>query len=152
VERYRDGDDFFFRNRGEQRLWGIELEADASIAPRWILRAGASFVRARIADDGSPAGDIPPPKATLAFGRVHDRFDWELRVLGALRKDDPGPTETVTPGFVVLGASFRVPIPRGLEVRLRADNLLDHAYPGSADETAAPAPGRSVGVTLAGSF
>ena len=152
VERYREGNDFYFRNRGEERLWGVELEADASPAPRWTLRAGASCVRGRIAEDRSAAGDIPPPTATLAVGRVHDRFDWEIRALGALRKDDPGPTEAITPGYGILGASVRVPLPAHLELRLRVDNLFDHAYPGSADEEAAPAAGRAASLTLAGAF
>jgi hemoglobin/transferrin/lactoferrin receptor protein len=152
VERYREGNDFFFRNRGEQRMWGLELEADLAPAPRWTIRAGASWVRGRIEEDRSPAADIPPPTATLAVGRVHDRFDWEVRAYGVLRKDDPGPTETTTPGYGIFGASLRVPVTRGFELRLRADNLLDHTYPGSADEAAAVAAGRSVGLTLAGAF
>lgn len=152
VERYREGDDFLFRNRGEQRMWGLELETDVAPAPRWTIRAGASWVRGRIEEDRSPAADIPPPTATVAVGRVHDRFDWEVRAFGALRKDDPGLTETTTPGYGIFGASLRVPLPRKLEIRLRVDNLLDHTYPGSADEEAAVAAGRTVGLIFAGAF
>lgn len=152
VERYRSGNDFLFRNRGAERLWGVEAEIECEPRERFVLRAGASYVRGRIEDDRAPAADVPPPSATLALGRRHERFSWEVRGTLVLEKDDPGPTEIRTPGYAVFDLAIRVPLPKGVEVRLRAENLLDRLHPGSADEEAAPAPGRSAIVTLAGTF
>ncbi|HEX8152274.1 MAG TPA: TonB-dependent receptor, partial [Thermoanaerobaculia bacterium] len=57
VERYRSGADFFFRNRGEARVRGLELEATAHLPRRIDVIAGAAVARGEATDSGSALDD-----------------------------------------------------------------------------------------------
>ena len=71
----------------------------------------------------------------------------------AFTEDDrPGPTEQALPGYAVLDAGFGWRLSRALELGLVGRNLLNRSYLGSADEDAVLAPGRSVQLSIRGSF
>ncbi len=153
IERYSAGENFAFRNRGEEELRGIEVESDLDLTPALTARVTFSSVRGEILDDGSPPADVPPTTLALSLNhRVNERFWWRGRLLLVARDEEPGPTEKETPGYGVpdLAASFRVT--KGLEAGLLLSNLTDKTYPDSSDERAVLAPGRSVTITLGQKF
>jgi len=151
IERYRDGDDFFFRNQGEARIEGLEVEVQQTLAEGWDLEAGAAWTRSR-AGDGASLDDAPAPNGFLGVRWSGERLYGWLRGAVFLDKDDPGPTEVERPGheLIDLGGGYR--LSDALEVRLVVRNLGDVRYYGSPDEAADRSPGRTVGLGLSGRF
>jgi iron complex outermembrane receptor protein len=153
VERYREGSDFFFRNRGRALLRGIELEVQADLGSRFTAGLGLQAAEGRALDVGAPLGDVPAEGLTLT---VHRGFGgggavWARALLRA-RRDDPGPVEQVVPGHAVLDVGGVWRVTKGVEARLVAGNVLNEEYLGSPDELAVPAPGRHVVLTVSASF
>jgi len=153
VERYREGADFLFRNRGRALLRGIELEAQAELGGGFWAEIAVQAAEGRAVDDRAPLADVPAEEITLTARKTwSERAAAWARVTLKDRRDDPGPAEQVVPGHGVvdLGGAWR---PRaGLEASLVVGNLLDAEYLGSPDELAVPAPGRRVLLTLTGTF
>ncbi|HBL28005.1 MAG TPA: hypothetical protein DD490_14305 [Acidobacteria bacterium] len=152
IERYRPASDFFFRNRGEAEVKGVELEVQQPLPWNLALELGASWAQGEVEDDRAPMDDIPPPGAFLTLrwagepGYVYTRF-------AAFRRDDrPGPTEDERPGHATwdLGAGYH--LYESLELRITGKNLLDRRYRESADETAVLASGRSFVVGVVGRY
>ncbi len=151
IERYREGDNYFFRNRGESEITGIEAETSFVIGNGLELQAGAQFLRGEFVDDGSPTDGVPPPGAfTVLRGRPGKRWWWMVRGAAYARDDRPGPTEQDVPGYSVLDAGAGYMLTRWLEVSILGRNLLDRAYFASSDEDAVLAPGRSIQLVLRG--
>lgn len=149
VERYREGTDFRFRNRGEQEVAGAELEAEWSPSDALDVAAALTWARGRVKDDDSFAADVPARAAVLtARHAVSDRLWWRARARFVARDDEAGPTEVETPSFGVFDLSAGLALTRGLEARVFGSNLTDERYPLSPDETAPLAPGRGFGVGL----
>lgn len=154
VERYSTAPDFFFfRNRGQARLRGIELEARTDLGAGVGIEAGANIGRGRALDDGAPLDDIAP-NAVFFIAKK----DFGLRAYAqarvSLTADDnrPGPSEIAAPGaqIVDLGGGWR--FAEGLELRAIVRNLLDEAYYASPDPRWVYAPGRSGSITLGFEF
>jgi outer membrane receptor protein involved in Fe transport len=151
IERFRAGDDYFFRNRGESEITGIEVEVSIAIGNGLELQAGAHALRGEIVEDGSPTDGVPPPGAfAVVRGSAGERWSWMVRGAAFARDDRPGPTEREIPGYGVLDAGAGFSVTEWLEVTLLGRNLLDHAYLASSDEDAVLAPGRSVQLVLRG--
>ncbi len=149
VERFREGPDFHFRNRGEQEVRGVELEAGWNPHGSLELTAGLSWARGRILDDDSFAADVPAPSAVLtARHSPFERFWWRLRARIVGSDDEPGPTEIETPSYQVVDLSAGVGVGRPFEVVVLGSNLTDERYPLSVDVDAPPAPGRGFGLSL----
>jgi len=151
IERYREGDDFFFRNRGEARIEGIELELQRSLFDAWELEAGAAWTRSR-AGDGAPIDDAPAPNGFLGVRWSGERFYGWVRGAVFLDKDDPGPTEVERPGYELLDVGGGYRMSDALEVRVVVRNVADVRYFGSPDESADRSPGRTLGLGLSGRF
>ncbi len=153
IERYREGEDYFFRNRGEADLRGLELEASLPLGTGAALRLGAWAEHGEIRGPGDPVDDVPAPGAFAGFRmRWGDHAWWFVRGRAWLRKTRPGPSERVVPGAAVLDAGAGVGLGKGLELRVAVRNLLDRAYLPSADENAVPAPGRTLVARVSGAF
>ncbi len=151
IERYRDGEDYRFRNRGEGEIRGLELEAERRLAGALLLQLAAHRVRGELEDDGSALADIPGDAVFATLRREPVRsWWWLLRASAYARDDRPGPTEITTPGAAIFDAAAGLRITRALEIQLNARNLLDHAYPSDPDEKATLAPGRTLSLTLRG--
>lgn len=153
IERYRAGNDFNFRNRGEAEIKGLELEADVRVAPRLVVRLTGSLAQGRILDDGTWAPDILPPTAQLIVD--HEPFGgffWRARFLAMGRDEKPGASEVVVAGYGRLDLSAGWRFSDHLTVAVSARNLFDKEYADSADELAVLAPGRGAILTLSGSF
>lgn len=151
IERYRSGQDFFFRNRGEAEIRGAELEISVALGGRHELAAGAQVLRGEVREDGTPTDGIPPRGVFLTYRHEPDAgLSWMVRAAANARDERPGPTEKVVPGYAVLDAAMGYRFSPALEIQLLGRNLTDRAYPGSADEAAALAPGRSAQLMLRG--
>jgi outer membrane receptor protein involved in Fe transport len=144
VERFRTGNDFFFRNRGEADVRGLELEAGTRLPLHFDLQFGASIARGEDADTHQPLDDIAPLTFHSSLRWAAERASAFLTASAYARDDRPGPVETTRPGYTEIdaGAGWR-PHPM-FEVRLVVRNLTNSDHFGSTDAVAALAPGRSV--------
>lgn len=151
IERYAQGDNFFFRNRGRARVEGLEAEAQARFASGVSLEAGASLVRSRGAD-AEALDDAPAPGAWLTGRYTAGRAYAFARAAGFDRKDDPGPTETERPGYVLLDLGGGYHLTDEVELRLAVRNAFDREYTASPDVTSDRSPGRTVTLGVSGKF
>jgi outer membrane receptor protein involved in Fe transport len=146
VERFRNGADFNFRNRGEAIVKGLELETTTRLLRDLELIAGAAVARGE-ADD-APIDDIAPSTlhATLRWA-ANDRSAF----IGASaygRDERPGPVETTRAGYTTIDAGMGWRFTELIELRVVVRNLANAQYYGSADAVAAFAPGRSITIGL----
>ena len=150
VERYEDGEDlYFFRNRGEALLSGLEFEVQwGAAADPFVFDLAASVTRG-VAEDGSVLDGVPPANFRAGLRRRLPARSFAEVVLLAFAADrDPGPTEAATDAHARLDAALGFPLAGGAELRLSGRNLLNAAYPISADARAVLAPGRSLVGTI----
>ena len=153
VERYQEGTDFYFRNRGTEEIVGGELEAGVRVSGNVDARLFGTVLRGKILDDGTDAADVPADSVGLSIDvRPIPRL-W-LRARGTLfaRKDRPGPTEIATPTYGLVDLAGGYQVGPGLEVRVALGNLFDKEYPATQDALAVAGPGRHVAVSVAGRF
>jgi iron complex outermembrane receptor protein len=151
IERFRVGDNFFFRNRGESEIVGVELETSFAIGRGLELQAGAHALRGEVVDDGSPTDGVPPPGVFAVLrGNPSARWWWMVRGAAYARDDRPGPTEQEIPGYALADAGAGYSVTTWLEVSILGRNLFDRAYFASSDEDAVLAPGRSIQLVLRG--
>jgi len=157
IERYRDDADprctvpavapcFFFRNRNEAEIEGVELEASFDLTKTLAARLGAGVVRGEIVDDGSTPSDIPADRLTFSLVQTRPRWWWRATAAIVASKDDVGPTELPTPSYQTIDASVGVKVYKEIELRLHGWNLTDETYPATADAASALAPGRAAAV------
>lgn len=149
VERYGEGSDFYFRNRGRATIEGVELELQTGFAHGWSLEAGAALSNGET-DGGATIDDIAAPNGWVTLRRSFGRLFAFARLYAALEHDEPGPTELARPGYALLdlGGGFRWS--EAIELRLLVRNALDRRHFAAADESADRAVGRSFSVALSG--
>lgn len=143
VERYRSGSDFFFRNRGKAEIRGAELEVSSRLPHGFELQLGAALARS-----AQPLDDIAAPMLHASLRRATGRGSAFVTLSSFARDDRPGPVEVERPGYTTAdaGAGWRV-LPR-TELRVIVRNLTNAYRFGSADATAAFAPGRSITIGI----
>jgi iron complex outermembrane receptor protein len=148
IERIETGlGRYTFDNLTSGTITGTEGQVQWNLGGNWTLGGGGHWLRGRDADD-RPLADIPPAELWADLQRQRRR--WELRVRYAYRagKDDPGSDEKEIPAARLLTASVGLrPAPAWL-LSIFATNLLDETWFVSADDKAAPAPGRAVGLQV----
>jgi outer membrane receptor protein involved in Fe transport len=147
IERFRPANDFFFRNRGEAEIRGVEVEAQAPLGANFSLQVAAAIARGE-AEDGAPIDDIAADGGWVTLRWANARGFAYLRTAAFLDDDRPGPTELERPSFttVDLGAGWR--ITELLEVRAVGRNLTDRKYIPVGDESATFGRGRTVTLGL----
>ena len=152
IERFRPVNDFFFRNRGEAEVRGLELEVQHPLPWNLAVELAATWAEGEIKDDNTPMDDIPTPGGFLTLRWAGAEGYAYTRLASFLRDDEPGPTEEERPGYTTfdLGAGYH--ILENLELRVIGKNLLDRRYREAADETAALAMGRSFVVGVVGRY
>lgn len=156
IERYRPASDFFFRNRGEAEVRGLELEVQQPLPWNLALELAATWAEGEVKDDalisGTPMDDIPPPGAFLTLRWAQEEGYVYTRLAAFQRDDEPGPTEDERPGYSTVDLGVGYHVLDNLELRVIGKNLLDRRYRESADETAALAMGRSFMVGVVGRY
>lgn len=153
IERYKQGEDYYFRNRGEAEFAGVEIEGGCELGRGVALQLALSRQRGVVREDGSWLDDIPPAAAIVTLRRDSSaRWSWYARVGAYARDDRPGPTEREVPGYTVVDGGVGLRVSRALELQLVGRNLLDHAYYGSADALTVLAPGRALELSLRGTI
>jgi outer membrane receptor protein involved in Fe transport len=152
IERYRPERDFFFRNRGEAEIKGLELEGQTALPAGFRLELAAAWARGEAVDDGAALDNIAAPNGATTLRWSGECGFAYVRGSYFLRDDRPGPTEVERPGQSVwdLGIGWRITEP--LELRLLGRNLTDRRYRDSPDEVAPLARGRSFSVGLVGRY
>lgn len=144
VERFRNGTDFNFRNRGEAEVRGLELEVGTRLPLNLDLQLGASIARGEDVDTHDPLDDIAPRTIQGTLRWAAERASAFVTASAYGRDDRPGPVETARPGYVEIDAGTGWRVHPMFEVRIVVRNLTNADHFGSADEVAALAPGRSV--------
>jgi outer membrane receptor protein involved in Fe transport len=150
IERYQtETDFFFFRNRGEARIRGVEAEVQARLPWRLSLQATAHLLSGEVLDDGTNLDGIPPATVTLRLRREFGRaWSW-VRLAAYGSHDEPGPTEQSRSGSSLVDAGVGARLGSRVEVSALGRNLLDEAYFVSPDSRAVLAPGITLILSLA---
>ncbi len=150
IERFEEGDsEFFFRNRGRARLFGVELELQWALCDSTSVQLGAQAARGEAAEGAQPLDDVPVKSASLVLRRnLLQKGYVQVRAAAFSRDERPGPTEIVLPGYGVLDAGCGWQFESRMELRVRVRNVLDKGFPVSPDRRAVASPGRSASLTL----
>jgi outer membrane receptor protein involved in Fe transport len=150
IERFRVGNDFFFRNRGEARVEGAELEGQFSLGDEFGIEAAATYARGETPSDGLPVADIPATNVNTTLRWSRERFYAFARAFVFLEDDRPGPSELTRPSYetIDLGGGYR--FYGDLELRLLLRNATDERYRESADSVADFNRGRTLSLGLLG--
>jgi hemoglobin/transferrin/lactoferrin receptor protein len=152
IERYQVGTSVFrFRNRGEARLRGVELEVHSALPHGFSLGVSAQALRGR-GDGRTPLDDIAPA-SVLAIGRHRVRvLSSYFRVGLVSRHTAAGPSEVPTPGYTLIDAGATWYVGRKLQVVGTLRNLLDERYFANAGPRWVYAPGVQGSVAIAVEF
>ena len=149
IERYDEGADFFFRNRGEATLVGFELEAQTTVNDHWSGDAGAAWADGET-DGGAEIDDIAPPNGWVTVRFTHGRGYAFGRVNTFLAHEEPGPTELERSGYTLYDVGVGWRVWEDVEMRLTVRNLTDKLYTGAPDNAADRSPGRSLTFGISG--
>lgn len=153
IERYEtDPDFFFFRNRGEGRIRGLEVESQIELGWGITGEAAVQIARGTVLDDGTFLDDAPADHVSVLLRRAIARGFAQVRVARFARDDRPGPTEIAMPGHTLVDLSGGLPLGGSLDLRGLVRNLLDETYYASPDARFVLAPGASVSLTLVARF
>jgi outer membrane receptor protein involved in Fe transport len=152
VERFRLGNDFQFRNRGEAEVRGVELELTTPLPRHFSLEANATIARGEVLDDDAALDDIPGPNAHVGLRWAGKRVSAFAYGFLFAEDDRPGPVETRRPGYATFDAGLVWHFSDPLEARVYVRNLGDRVYAGSPDANASLAPGRSISIALGGRY
>ncbi len=144
VERFRSGNDFFFRNRGEAEIRGLEAEYATRLPRDFELQVGAAIARGEDAGSGAALDDIAGPTIHVSLRWAVERASSFVTISAFGRDERPGPVEVERPGYVSVDAGIGWRVLPVLEIRFVVRNLTDAQHFGSPDAVAAFAPGRSV--------
>jgi outer membrane receptor protein involved in Fe transport len=149
IERYQTTpDDFFFRNRGQARLRGVELESQIELPWRLTVEVAAQVARGRALDNDAYLDGITTETGSVQVRRtIGARAFVQARTAWFADDDRPGPTERLVPGYTLLDLSAGVTVRKHLEVRGLMRNTADEEYFASQDVRAVLAPGRAASIT-----
>ncbi len=149
VERYETRPEVFrFRNRGEATLSGLELEVRFGDDSPFLLDVAASIARGRTGEGGALDGISPATVRAAIRRRIREDVFLEAVFMGFASHRAPGPTEIETGAYARVDAAFGAPLAESAAIRVSGRNLLNAAYPISADSRAVLAPGRAVVATV----
>jgi outer membrane receptor protein involved in Fe transport len=145
IERYsgENPDDFFFRNRGQARLRGLELEVQVDLPEGFAVALAGQIERGETVDDDAPLDDIPPESLNLQLRKQFGPAFVQARGVIYADDDHPGPTERARPGYGLLDLGAGYSFAEFFEVQAYVRNVLDKAYLITPDARAVLAPGIS---------
>ncbi len=156
VERYSTATDFFFfRNRGEAEIRGLEFEAQAELGQGFSLELAGQTARGKAIGETASTGntaawldDIAPDMASMTLRKAL-REQGAVHVRLATFRDDirNGPSEIDAPGYTLLDAGASWWLTPNVELRALGRNLLNEAYYASPVGRWVYAPGRNGSLT-----
>lgn len=153
VERYQtEIDFFFFRNRGEGRMRGLEVESQMDLGSGFTADLAAQIARGTLPEAGTFLDDAPADNISIQIRKAVGLGFAQLRLARFADDDRPGPTEVRHAGYTVVDVTAGVRLSRNLDVRALVRNLFDETYRVSPDVRAVLAPGRSLSVTAVARF
>jgi outer membrane receptor protein involved in Fe transport len=154
IERYQTQTDFFFfRNSGEARVEGFELESQADLGRQFTLELAFQVSDGILTATGAHLDGIAPVTFSTQLRRQFgQRAFVQIRTAFYSDDEEPGPTERIVNGYTMLDLSGGYDVARPLELRVIARNLLNEEYFASQDTRTVLAPGRSVAVVAAVKF
>ncbi len=150
IERIQTGRDFFFRNTGEARVEGVELEGQFPLGRGFGLELLAAWSRGTNLDNDLPVDDIATPNAGATLRWAGARAWAYVRAAVYQEDDRPGPSEQEVAASERLDAGFGWRLTERFELRLLGRNLTDERYLESADAVSAYARGRTASLGLVG--
>lgn len=154
VERYAVNRNLFrYRNRGDARFRGVEVNAGLTLPRGFSLEMGAAASRGRDGADGTPLDDVAPASVSaIARHTAGERVSSYVRVAAYSSHDAAGPSEVATPAYTLTdaGASWR--LSSRITLSAVGRNLLDESHYASAGPRWVYAPGRQGSVTAAIGF
>ena len=150
VERYEERAElYFFRNRGQATLSGVEFEVQFGAPNAAFLLDLSGGLMQGVTEDGAALDGVPPANFRAGLRRrLPARSFAEVVLLAFAADPDPGPTEAAMDAYARLDAALGFPLSGSAELRFSGRNLLNAAYPISADSRAVLAPGRSLVGTI----
>jgi hemoglobin/transferrin/lactoferrin receptor protein len=147
IERFEDPlqpDFFLFRNRGEARIKGVELEVQAELPVQVTLLISGSIADGEALDDGTPLDDISPENILVQARKGFGERAWvQLRAAWVGELDEPGPNEFPLDAKTVVDASGGWRFNKTFELQLLVRNLFNESYLLTADGRSPLAPGIS---------
>ena len=149
IERYQTQTDFFFfRNRGQARLRGVEVELQANLSDTIAVQLSGARSRGLALDDDAKLDSVGTDTLSLTFRKQFAGAGYaSLRAATFAEDDRPGPTEVRTPGYRIIDAGAGWRLHRSLDLRGVVRNLLDAKYMVSPDPRAVFAPGISASIS-----
>jgi outer membrane receptor protein involved in Fe transport len=148
IERYQtEVDFFFFRNRGEGRVRGFEVESQLDVGWGITTELAGQIARGTLLDDDTPLDDAPSDNVSVQLRKAISRGFTQIRVARYAGDDRPGPTEIATPGYTLVDLSGGMPLTRHLDLRGLVRNVLDETYYASPDARFVFAAGISASLT-----
>ena len=145
--RGRESRRFFFRNRGEAKLQGLELEVQVDLPEGFAVALAGQIERGTTVDDDRPIDDIPPESLNLQLRKGFGPAFVQARGVVYAGDDHPGPTERARPGYGLLDLGGGYRFGEHFELQAYVRNVLDKLYLVSPDARAVPAPGISATLT-----
>lgn len=133
----------------DARIFGVEAQGEAEVAPRWVVGGMADWVRGRFANDANlpyiPAGRVG---ATLRWDNGRISLGGGVRQVFSQSKVSGDALDVPTDSYTLANLSIGYTILGGSTVQnivLRADNLFDTMYYDATSriKSYAPNPGRN---------
>ena len=145
IERFEDPnqtDFFFFRNAGQARIRGVELEVQAEMPRRFSLQVSANLSEGESLEDGSPLDDIQPAAVAVQLRKeLGERFFAQIRGAWYDEHDDPGPNEVAVDDYTLVDVAGGWRVASNVELELLVRNLFDETHALSTDARSPLAPG-----------
>lgn len=137
-----------FENLTAGTLRGAEVDGFFQWSEALRFDGGGQWLEGEDDADGSALADVPADRAHVGLRWRRGRWTVQTRLQHRFRKSDPGPGEVPLDSADLLSAGVTVRLLPGFDLMLSGENLLDETYLPAADMLVAPAPGRSLGVSV----
>lgn len=148
IERYRLSQTVrSFRNTDGASITGFEGNLRWQASGRWSHRVSYQWQQGED-NSGRWITDLNPNEWRYFGTWQGERFDAAVDVVHRPTRDQFGPDEEPLAAATLANASLGWSIDPHWRFSLYANNLLDTAWLGSADDTAALQPGRTLGIRL----
>lgn len=148
VERFQTQTDFFFfRNRGEARIRGFEVESQVDFGGGLTGDLAAQIARGVVLDDETFLDDAPAPNVSVQLRKALPKAFVQIRAARFAKDNRPGPTEVPYQAYTMVDLSGAYTLSRHVDLRALVRNLLNEEYLVSPDVRAVLAPGRALSIT-----